>query len=315
MINEKNLKIRLKAFFSNGISYAIMKAFARLTFMKKLVSFFINLRLRESKRINLDQKESVFLSDDHSVISVIEDLNKYGVSSGLFLKKDIVSEINTYSNNNYSYVSGDPMKGYLLKDKEKIEEKNNLKIFVSRYFNIDYENQAFNRLKNSKLLNEIAQKYLGRGAMHVATQLWWTFPADVDEKTRSKFANFLHRDCDDWSFMKFFFYLNDVNEGSGPHEFVKGSHKPSVLQSFKENFRINRHYDTTVKSWYGSNNIITMTGKKGQGFAEDTFGLHKGKTPTENPRLVLCLVYALRDYGIQEWRYNKDNLGILSLQK
>ena len=58
-----------------------------------------------------------------------------------------------------------------------------------------------------------------------------------------------------------------------------------------------------------------MTGKKGQGFAEDTFGLHKGKTPTENPRLVLCLVYALRDYGIQEWRYNKDNLGILSLQK
>lgn len=310
MINNKDIQVRLKSFFSNGISFALMKTFARFTHVKSLISFFLNLR--SLKILNSNEDDAVFLKETDSVDSIVNDLRKDGVSRYIYLQKDIVDAVTEYSKNEYCYASGDISKGFMLKDKAEVEKHNKFKVFVSKYFNIDYKYGAFKRLKHSKILDEIAKKYIGKTARHAATQLWWTFPVDVDEKTRSKFANFFHRDVDDWNFMKFFFYLDDVDEDSGPHEFIKGSHRPSLIQSFKEKFRINRHYDEQVQEWYDIKKVKVMTGKKGEGFAEDTFGLHKGRTPKKNSRLVLCLVYAIKDYGTQEWRYNENELGLLS---
>ena len=43
----------------------------------------------------------------------------------------------------------------------------------------------------------------------------------------------------------------------------------------------------------------------GAGIAADTFGFHKGESPEINPRLMLCAVYATKDYGLQDFVSNE----------
>ena len=40
-------------------------------------------------------------------------------------------------------------------------------------------------------------------------------------------------------------------------------------------------------------NIFTFTGKSGSVIAANTFGLHRGKTPVSNDRLMLVLAFSL----------------------
>ena len=54
---------------------------------------------------------------------------------------------------------------------------------------------------------------------------WWSLPAGEAAQHAEKF----HRDLDDWRFAKLFCYLTDVDEGSGPHVFVRGSHAVNKL--------------------------------------------------------------------------------------
>jgi hypothetical protein len=49
----------------------------------------------------------------------------------------------------------------------------------------------------------------------------------------------------------------------------------------------------------GPDNIVTITGPAGTGFAEDTLCIHKGQSPTARERLILQFQYAFNDWGIQ----------------
>src|SRR5262249_17795234 len=51
---------------------------------------------------------------------------------------------------------------------------------------------------------------------------WWSVPT-ADGKPRE--AENFHRDVDDLAFIKLFIYLTDVDDASGPHVYVQGSHK------------------------------------------------------------------------------------------
>ena len=101
--------------------------------------------------------------------------------------------------------------------------------------------------------------------------------------------------------MKFFIYLTDVGVNDGAHFFVRGSHRPYIIHSLREKFRISRVDDAKIKEWYGDKNIIEMTGKAGSVIAEDTFGFHKGQSPTNNARLLACFVFANQAYCVQRF--------------
>ena len=70
---------------------------------------------------------------------------------------------------------------------------------------------------------------------------WWSLPrADG----APEHAEMFHRDIDDYRFIKLFCYLTDVDEASGPHVFVRGSH------------RINKHTEASgacPKIWWQGN--------------------------------------------------------------
>ena len=115
---------------------------------------------------------------------------------------------------------------------------------------------------------------------------WWSMPGRGEPEE----AELFHRDVDDLRFVKLFVYLSDVTATSGPHMFVRGSHKSDVLSE-----RI-RYQDERVQAAFGREQILTLTGPAGTMFLENTFGLHRGVPPAQTPRLIFQVLYTLDEY-------------------
>lgn len=115
---------------------------------------------------------------------------------------------------------------------------------------------------------------------------WWS----IAHGEGAKEAELFHRDVDDLRFVKLFVYLTDVDEKSGPHVFVKGSHKVNKLTEIK------RRTDGEVAEAFGAENIMRFTGPAGTAFLENTYGVHRGVPPIEKPRLLFQVLYSLTEY-------------------
>jgi len=234
----------------------------------------------------------------------VRDIKALGYSLKLRLNDSCLEGVRQYAQSKQCYAYGDPNLGFFLSEKARCEEAIGKDILLAKYFNYQ-DDAAFSDFMKSPVLEAIAKGYLGNTARSIATQLWWTFPAAVDDLTKSKAAHFFHRDVDAWAFVKFFFYISDVGYGDGPHVYVEASHKPSGFsQIFVEKLRIKRHSDVSVRSRYGDDAVTPIFGSAGAGMAVDTFGFHKGESPEKNPRLTICAVYATEDYGVQNFIIN-----------
>ena len=309
-INREGFYDKLSNLLSHNIDYIWMAVFSRIYFLKRIF-----LHLSRSNSVNKpDLKEMRFgdvveLMAGVTAEEILSDLHKEGCSPKLKLSGKTASEMISNAHKIPCYAYGDPKKGFRLEDKCSYEEYLGTDILLAKYLNFQNKD-VFKDFRHSDLLRDIAKNYLGNSAECIATQLWWTFPADVDDSTRSEAAHFFHRDVDAWGFVKFFFYLSNVSEGGGAHVYVKRSHKPSTLkQIFYEKLRINRHHDCSIKKHFGCESITPFYGPIGMGIAADTFGFHKGESPEKNPRLMLCAVYASKDYGVQDFNIDPKELG------
>ncbi len=129
----------------------------------------------------------------------------------------------------------------------------------------------------------IAEAYLGGTPYVDSVQVWWSLSGNDQPEEAENF----HRDNDGIRFLKFFLYLTDVGEGHGPHKFVRGSQVDDSLLDRR------RFTDDEVAEAFGADRILTLTGKAGDAFIEDTFGVHKGQLPAEGNRLLLQVRYSL----------------------
>jgi hypothetical protein len=296
--------------FSVSFAYTAMKIFGRIYFLKRVYLFFSRIG---GQQIQISQDDhlsntSVILLGGADVNDVVRDIKELGYSLKVRLNDSCLESIRQYSDNEKCYAYGDPKLGFFLSDKANCEEHIGKDILVARYYNFK-DDDAFSDFVNSPVLEAIAKGYLGNTARNIATQLWWSFPADVDNATKSNAAHFFHRDVDAWAFVKFFFYLSDVGPGDGPHVYVEASHKPSAFrQLVTEKFRIKRHSDDTVRSRFSDSAVTPIFGSAGTGMVVDTFGFHKGESPETHPRLIMCAVYATEDYGVQDFVVNKHEL-------
>ena len=112
---------------------------------------------------------------------------------------------------------------------------------------------------------------------------WWSYPTQKGAQQAEHF----HRDVDDWRFIKLFIYLTDVDANNGPHIYVHHSSASPLLRE------IRRFSDQEVQDAFGSESIRTVTGRAGDGFLEDTFGIHKGQPVQEGTRLIFQAVYSM----------------------
>jgi hypothetical protein len=122
--------------------------------------------------------------------------------------------------------------------------------------------------------------------------MWWSFPGEnFDERLLRLASQTLHFDINDWSSVKFFFYLTDVSADSGPHVYVRRSHRRKRL---RDQFTLFAGKPISeVIDFYRAGNFVTICGPAGFGFAEDPFGFHMGKVAQKGPRLVLEIEYGL----------------------
>jgi hypothetical protein len=138
----------------------------------------------------------------------------------------------------------------------------------------------------------IAQRYLGQPVLMDEVAFWWTTTQRAEDADVN--AQLFHQDRDRLSFLKFFIYLTDVTPETGPHVYLKGSHK-DIPWSLRGD---GRKSDEAVRKAGLWSNVTELCGPAGTIMGVDTIGLHKGKTPLAGDRLALENEFSTSLFGM-----------------
>jgi len=124
----------------------------------------------------------------------------------------------------------------------------------------------------------LANAYLGMRSYLRALDVWLNVPTDDPPKL----SQLWHRDYDDEINLKYFVYLTDVGEESGPFTFAPGTqpHGPRRL-AIKD-----RVDDDEMATLVPRDEWVVATGAAGTVVIADTCGYHKGGKPTRGERIL-----------------------------
>lgn len=148
-------------------------------------------------------------------------------------------------------------------------------------------------------------RYLGAPPTLPFIEAWWSF----HERDRARQAQNFHADFHDFKWLKLFVYLTDVDDSSGPHVLVRGSHDPALGQRLIAEIEASdpnragaleaafaggqRVGDDDVEALFGADRITPILGRAGEAFLVDTSAYHKGVLPRSEDRLVFQALYTL----------------------
>lgn len=294
--------------------YVLMRSIGRFSLARTSVREVRSHLGRKSVDAYSSQRSGAL---DHSLVEhvgiggIVKTLRRDGVTTGLSLAPATVTEILEFARRSPSYIDRDPALGMMLDDRATAEAELGKPILLAQYFNTEVGCPTIAKLARDPALELIAAEYLGSIPRLVGVGLWWTFPVDATDEDRDRHAHLFHRDVDDFAFVKFFFYITDVDSESGPHVCIRGSHREPPHLRRSDHLRLRRYSDDEIESFYGGYRAVSIEGPAGTGFVEDTTCVHKGVTPTSRPRLVLQFEYALFDHGVMHDRRSGDQLAMV----
>lgn len=140
----------------------------------------------------------------------------------------------------------------------------------------------------------IVQQYLGVPPIFNTPLIFLNSTATVKgDKGLSDVAQLYHHDMHRLRFIKIFLYLTDVDEGSGPHAMIPGTHRSRPDPHWEDG----RHTDEALTRAGLLQKEVRITGKKGTIFLVDTSALHKGVHPDTTPRLIAQVQYVNSLFG------------------
>ena len=93
-----------------------------------------------------------------------------------------------------------------------------------------------------------------------------------------------HCDNEGPGFLKFFFFLTDVEIGTGAHYFIAGTHAHAKPHRFA---RMAFYDHDDLLDQFGRGKEVVIRGPAGTILAEDTAGFHRGSTIERNYRLMM----------------------------
>lgn len=200
----------------------------------------------------------------------------------------LVEQINT---NGYCKVEGFFDKSLLLELKKETDQ------LIADNCHISRRDQKNIVIDQPFLHTETAAKIaFDDSLIDIATSFFNCVPAIGTFNLRRSMANDLppdgtylfHRDFNSTvKILKFFFYLNDVNENNGPFTYVEGSNK----KMFNGWWRKHRWTEAEMKQIYGDDKIRYLTANVGDVLMARTNGWHKGLKLKEGERTMLTLNY------------------------
>lgn len=145
---------------------------------------------------------------------------------------------------------------------------------------------------------ELAEYVFNDHILRIAMSYLKCYPALGTLNLRRSFANdvpeegvqFYHIDPNSPRFLKFFTYLNDVDDKvDGPFTYVKTSNR-TLHERLYDKHRIP---DTLAEEMYGEENVSYITAKAGDLIIADTTGLHKGSKCKRKDRTMLTINYGI----------------------
>lgn len=208
------------------------------------------------------------------------------------LPEKYISQIESFARNTkVSYLQNDKRRIIYSKDKVKFDSSNPISSRYQYYPNEILSNSELQDLTFDPSLRTIASSYLNAQPILDSVTMWWSVPFKDDQKDKA--AQMYHFDMDRFKFIKFFFYINDVNSDNGPHCYIRNSHRGLPEQLLKDT----RITDEEIAKHYKPEDILELTAPKGSIIAVDTRGLHKGKTLISGERLLFQIQFSNSLFG------------------
>ncbi|MFA6153380.1 hypothetical protein [Mesorhizobium sp.] len=230
-------------------------------------------------------KDTMFRGVDRA--AAVNALRSDGLFSGLVLPAAIHEEIARFAERTPCFGNFDRRLEFMPAEHAQAEKRFGRPLLSGHYFERTLDCDAALAVQRDPLLLDIAAHYLGGQAKMITTRVWWSFPTGAASDADKNLASLgkYHFDLDDWRMLKFFFYIKPVDADTGPHVYVRGSHK---RRSLKHQFTLLvGHSAQEVLDVYGEQSPVTLTGEAGLGFVEDPFGFHMGTVPSRTPRLMM----------------------------
>ena len=166
------------------------------------------------------------------------------------------------------------------------------KEFLVRKYSWDVElglDDPWLRLGTNPRLLDLANAYLGMWSKLEYVDVWYTAPAGGDER---KSSQRWHRDFNDRHLLKAFVYLVDVDEDTGPFEYVPRSAPGGELERLWPWRPLGENYppeDEFAESVNGRS--VTFTAPKGTIIFCNTSGFHRGGFARRKARLLATLTW------------------------
>ena len=120
---------------------------------------------------------------------------------------------------------------------------------------------------------------------------------DSSDELLAESAQQFHFDMERIRWLRYFIYLTDVTPDSGPHCFVKGTHRSGAIPQDLLRQGYVRQTDETMLQKYGNEAHREFVGGRGTIIAEDSRGFHKGAAPRKGDRLLLAFELSSSTFG------------------
>jgi len=270
--------------YTNPLIFFFLAIFTKILILiknKKLINFFLEKKLFFSTIRFLTVKEKIFVANTLKSYNNFDFVLEESFDKNL----DVANKLKELKTNGYCNL------GKIFSDEEcdnfikNLENKKcfnshailqsdgkpiNFKLKESKYYKSKYycflPNECLtydpvkNLLKNVKFL---VDSYLNFKS-HLYYCVTWFCPIN---DSGHHYVYKRHRDCDDWKHLQISIYWNDIDKQNGALSFYSKSH-------------------SSVFSKDSEFNKVLLTGRKGEVFLIDIYGVHQGNPVKERSRII-----------------------------
>jgi hypothetical protein len=232
--------------------------------------------------------ENTTFFQDVAIDFALKSLEKDAVFLGLKLPKDIVAEIQTFSQSTF-LAQENGLAHFYYSDVQNACLPDG-RVTVQGIAIHPLACHAIRQLIDDPVLRTIVEKHLGYSPKVIRPLLRWSFLLELPEEVRMKLGqgNIYHYDVGEFNSVYINFYLSDTDRYSGAHAMIKGSHNRKTLQMLFNHATQSR--DFLIK-FYGKENEIIIEGERGLGFIQNPYCYHRAIPPLQRERLLLQIQF------------------------
>lgn len=182
-----------------------------------------------------------------------------------------------------------------LKDDKEALRVHAGKEFVVRLYSYDVEvgpEDPWLRVCISRRMLDLANSYVGLWTKLEYLDLWYSVPQPEGAQRVS--SQRWHRDFNDRRLLKAFLYLVDVDEGTGPFQYLPGSAPGGPYGDAWPWRPLGETYppESELEKRIPPETARVFTGPKGTLLFCDTAGFHRGGFSTAKPRVLATVTYS-----------------------